>query len=54
MNVKCFACIGGTNVAVGINKLKEGQHVIVGTPGRVFDMLSRGLLGKTNYNYGLI
>ena len=46
MNVKCLACIGGTNVQVGITKLKEGQHVIVGTPGRVYDMLNRGSLGK--------
>ena len=31
---------------VGISKLQEGQHIIVGTPGRVFDMLNRGTLGK--------
>ena len=34
---------------VGISKLQEGQHMIVGTPGRVFDMLNRGNLGKCNY-----
>ena len=45
MSVKCHACIGGTNVQDGIRKLKEGQHIIVGTPGRVYDMLNRGILG---------
>ena len=44
MSVKCHACIGGTNVQDGIRKLKEGQHIIVGTPGRVYDMLDRGIL----------
>ena len=50
MSVKCHACIGGTSVQVGISKLKEGQHIIVGTPGRVYDMLNRGTLGKCMYH----
>lgn len=41
MNVQCHACIGGTNLAEDIRKLDYGQHVISGTPGRVFDMISR-------------
>lgn len=41
MNVKCHACIGGTRVKDDITKLQSGVHVIVGTPGRVFDMLHR-------------
>jgi len=41
MKVKCHSCIGGTSVREDIDKLKEGQHVVVGTPGRVFDMLSK-------------
>lgn len=49
MDVKCYACIGGTSVSLGISKLKEGQHVIVGTPGRVYDMLNRGTLGKNSF-----
>jgi translation initiation factor 4A len=39
--IKCHSCIGGTSVRDDIDKLKEGQHVVVGTPGRVFDMLSK-------------
>ncbi|KRZ86871.1 Eukaryotic initiation factor 4A-III [Trichinella sp. T8] len=41
MNVQAHACIGGTNVGEDIRKLDYGQHVVVGTPGRVFDMITR-------------
>jgi len=41
LQVKCHACIGGTSVRDDIDKLREGQHVVVGTPGRVYDMLSK-------------
>lgn len=36
MNVQCHACIGGTNLGEDIRKLDYGQHVVSGTPGRVF------------------
>ena len=36
MSVQCHACIGGTNVGEDIRKLDYGQHVVSGTPGRVF------------------
>merc|ERR1712084_208958 len=39
--VNCHACIGGTSVRDDIDKLREGQHLVVGTPGRVFDMISK-------------
>ncbi|PRP78467.1 hypothetical protein PROFUN_13644 [Planoprotostelium fungivorum] len=41
LNVKCHACIGGTLVRDDISKLESGVHVVVGTPGRVYDMLCR-------------
>lgn len=44
MNAQCHACIGGTNVREDIRKLELGVHVVVGTPGRVFDMISRKAL----------
>lgn len=36
MSVQCHACIGGTNIGDDIRKLDYGQHVVSGTPGRVF------------------
>jgi len=44
LKVKSIACIGGTAVRETVEKLQEGVHVIVGTPGRVFDMINRGAL----------
>jgi len=41
MKVKCHACIGGTSVRDDIDKLREGQHLVVGTPGRVYDMIGK-------------
>ena len=45
MGASCHACIGGTNVKGDIQKLEGGVHIIVGTPGRVKDMISRRALG---------
>jgi translation initiation factor 4A len=44
MGVKIHACVGGTRVTDDIQMLKEGVHVVVGTPGRVNHMLEEGFL----------
>ncbi|PIK34901.1 eukaryotic translation initiation factor 4A isoform 1B [Apostichopus japonicus] len=44
MEASCHVCIGGTAVREDIKKLSEGRHVVVGTPGRVKDMISREAL----------
>jgi len=41
MQATCHACIGGTNVKEDMKKLEAGSQIVVGTPGRVSDMLSR-------------
>jgi translation initiation factor 4A len=46
MNAQCHACIGGTNVREDIRKLEMGVHIVVGTPGRVYDMITRRALRK--------
>lgn len=46
MNVQCHACIGGTNVGEDIRKLDYGQHVVAGTPGRVFGEQDRARAGR--------
>jgi len=48
MEAQCHACIGGTNVRDDRVRLSQGVHTIVGTPGRVHDMINRGYL-KTNH-----
>uniref|UniRef100_A0A9J8B805 RNA helicase n=1 Tax=Cyprinus carpio carpio TaxID=630221 RepID=A0A9J8B805_CYPCA len=45
MGASCHACIGGTNVRNDVQKLQaDVPHIVVGTPGRVFDMLNRRYL----------
>ena len=46
MSITCHACIGGTVVREDMAKLSKGQQVVVGTPGRVFDMIKRRALSK--------
>mmetsp|Transcript_132939 Transcript_132939/g.216545 ORF Transcript_132939/g.216545 Transcript_132939/m.216545 type:complete len:394 (-) Transcript_132939:259-1440(-) len=41
LKVKAHVCIGGTSVRDDIDALRSGPHVVVGTPGRVFDMVSK-------------
>ena len=48
MNIECHACIGGTNVREDMAKLQEGVQVVVGTPGRVYDMINRRALRTDN------
>ena len=48
MNVQCHACIGGTSIGEDIRKLDYGQHIVSGTPGRVFDMIRRRHLRTKN------
>ncbi|KTW26924.1 ATP-dependent RNA helicase eIF4A [Pneumocystis jirovecii RU7] len=44
MHVECHACIGGTNIRDDMQILQSGVHVVVGTPGRVHDMIQRRAL----------
>lgn len=44
MKINIHACVGGTAVRDDIRILSEGVHVVVGTPGRVYDMINRRFL----------
>lgn len=44
MKVKSHACVGGTAVREDINILQRGVQIVVGTPGRVIDMIGRNAL----------
>jgi translation initiation factor 4A len=46
--ISVHACIGGTNIMEDINALRNGQHIVVGTPGRIYDMISRNILTLAN------
>jgi len=44
MSVETHACIGGTTVNGDVRRLEQGLHIVVGTPGRVYDMINRRAL----------
>nr|VZI08075.1 unnamed protein product [Spirometra erinaceieuropaei] len=48
LGAKCYACIGGTRTTNDLMSLSGGQHVVVGTPGRVLDMMNRDVLTTDN------
>ncbi len=41
---KVVAIYGGAGIDKQIKQLKKGQHIVVGTPGRVIDLIKRGHL----------
>lgn len=45
--------MGGTSVREDARILGAGVHVVVGTPGRVYDMLRRRCLRADNIKVGL-
>ena len=54
MEACCHACIGGTNVREDIVHLSEKSiHTVVGTPGRVYDMINRNALSKYSVILGI-
>ena len=47
LKVKVHLCVGGTQVSEERNKLKEGCQIVVGTPGRIKDMINRQYLSTS-------
>ena len=44
LNVIVHCSTGGTNIRAEKKALKASPHIVVGTPGRVLDMMSKGFL----------
>lgn len=44
MSIVYHLCVGGTDCREEVRILNNGVHVIVGTPGRVYDMMKRGVI----------
>lgn len=42
--IKAAICVGGVNEQTQLQKIREGAQVLVATPGRMFDFLSRKLI----------
>ncbi|ORZ30415.1 DEAD-domain-containing protein [Catenaria anguillulae PL171] len=49
MGIDCHACIGGASIREDIKRLQAGPQIVVGTPGRVNDMITnRRILDPRN------
>jgi Superfamily II DNA and RNA helicases len=47
MNVSVLTVYGGTSYSQQLNQLRRGVQVVVGTPGRILDLIKRGRLDLT-------
>lgn len=50
LNLSCTSLIGGTRVGRDINNLKRSSHLIIGTPGRISDMVRQRALNLKNFS----
>lgn len=44
LDVVCYSCVGGRKVSHDMKALRNGVHVVVGTPGRLLDLIQRKAL----------
>ncbi|XP_021959416.1 ATP-dependent RNA helicase eIF4A isoform X2 [Folsomia candida] len=44
LNVSCRVCVGGTAIREDQRTLESGVQIVIGTPGRVYNMIDRGSL----------
>jgi len=47
MKVKVLVAVGGNSLREDIRALEEGSQFIVGTPGRIYDLINRGALDRS-------
>ena len=46
IGISCYCATGGTPIRDDLKALEKGAQFIVGTPGRVYDLMSRRALGR--------
>lgn len=51
MGLKVLLAIGGTMIKDDLRALEAGVHFIVGTPGRVFDLVNRNALDRSHIQF---
>lgn len=44
LNVKVWGFVGGKSIRDDINKLRDGIHIAIGTPGRIYDLIGKKFL----------
>jgi translation initiation factor 4A len=54
MNLKVLSATGGNQIRADVTALKNGAQFIVGTPGRIFDLICRGELSVEHIRYVIL
>jgi translation initiation factor 4A len=54
MHLKVLSATGGNQIRADITALKNGAQFIVGTPGRIFDLICRGELSVEHIRYVIL
>jgi translation initiation factor 4A len=54
MNLKVLSATGGNQIRADVTALKGGAQFIVGTPGRIFDLICRGELSVEHIRYVIL
>ena len=54
MNLRVLSATGGGHLRSDIQSLKAGIHFVVGTPGRVYDLIRRGELALNHMKYVIL
>jgi translation initiation factor 4A len=54
MNLKVLSATGGNQIRADVGALKSGVQFVVGTPGRIFDLICRGELVVEHIRYVIL
>jgi translation initiation factor 4A len=48
LGIKVYSATGGTPIRDDLRALEKGVHFVVGTPGRIYDLMTRGAMNRQN------
>lgn len=48
LGISVYSATGGTPINTDIRAMEKGVHFVVGTPGRIYDLMNRGTLHRQN------
>jgi superfamily II DNA/RNA helicase len=54
MRLYSAVCVGGASITMQMRQLSRGAHIIIGTPGRVLDLIERGRINLEEYHMAVL
>jgi len=49
LNVRAYLAMGGTHLTEDKKAISSGVHIVVGTPGRICDLMKKEILSATYF-----